>query len=90
MLKQIGKYTISERIGRGTYSRVYRAVDSQGRPVAIKVSTTQTEPEHLDEFQKDLGCGRQCSYTRIWLPSMTLASKTIFLTSSWSWSKAKI
>ena len=54
MLKQIGKYTISERIGRGTYSRVYRAVDSQGRPVAIKVSTTQTEPEHLDEFQKDL------------------------------------
>ena len=54
MLKQIGKYTISERIGRGTYSRVYRAVDSQGRPVAIKVSTTQTEPQHLDEFQKDL------------------------------------
>ena len=54
MLKQIGKYTISERIGRGTYSRIYRAVDAQGRPVAIKVSTTQTEPQHLDEFQKDL------------------------------------
>jgi len=54
MLKQIGKYTISERIGRGTYSRVYRAVDPQGKPVAIKVSTTQTEPQHLNEFQKDL------------------------------------
>lgn len=54
MLKQIGKYTISERIGRGTYSRVYRAVDHQGRAVAIKVSTTQTEPQHLDAFQKDL------------------------------------
>jgi len=54
MLKQIGKYTISERIGRGTHSRVYRAIDTQGRSVAIKVSTTQTEPEHLDEFQKDL------------------------------------
>ena len=54
MVKQIGKYTISERIGRGTYSRVYRAVESQGQPVAIKVSTTQTEPEQLDEFQKDL------------------------------------
>jgi serine/threonine-protein kinase len=54
MLKQIGKYTISERIGRGTYSRVYRAVDAHGRAVAIKVSTTQTEPQHLDEFQKDL------------------------------------
>src|ERR1700733_12366774 len=54
MLKQLGKYTISERIGRGTYSRVYRAVDPQGRPVAIKVSTTQTEPQHLDELQKDL------------------------------------
>ena len=54
MLKQIGKYTISERIGRGAYSRVYRAVDAQGRAVAIKVSTTQTEPQHLDEFQKDL------------------------------------
>jgi serine/threonine-protein kinase len=54
MLKQIGKYTISERIGRGTYSRVYRAVDPQGRPVAIKVSTTRTEPDHLAEFQKDL------------------------------------
>ncbi len=54
MLKQIGKYTISERIGRGTYSRVYRAIDAQGRSVAIKVSTTQTQPGHLDEFQKDL------------------------------------
>jgi eukaryotic-like serine/threonine-protein kinase len=54
MLKQIGKYTISERIGRGAYSRVYRAMDSQGRPVAIKVSTNQTEPQHLDEFQRDL------------------------------------
>jgi serine/threonine-protein kinase len=54
MLKQIGKFTISERIGRGAYSRVYRAVDAQGRAVAIKVSTTRTEPQHLDEFQKDL------------------------------------
>src|ERR1700722_2491575 len=54
MLKQIGIYTISERIGRGTYSRVYRAADSQGRPVAIKVSTTRTEPEQLSEFQRDL------------------------------------
>jgi TonB family protein len=54
MLKQVGKYTISERIGRGTYSRVYRAVDSQGRPVALKVSTTPTEPEQLNEFQRDL------------------------------------
>jgi TonB family protein len=54
MLKQIGKFTISERIGRGAHSRVYRAVDQQGRPVAIKVATAQTEPEHLDEFQRDL------------------------------------
>ena len=54
MLKQIGKFTISERIGRGTYSRVYRAVDPQGRAIAIKVATTQTEPEHLSEFQRDL------------------------------------
>jgi TonB family protein len=54
MLKQIGKFTISERIGRGTHCRVYRAVDSHGRAVAIKVSTTQAEPEHLNEFQKDL------------------------------------
>jgi TonB family protein len=54
MLKQIGKFTISEQIGRGTYSRVYRAADPQGRPVAIKLSTTQTEQEHLSEFQRDL------------------------------------
>lgn len=54
MLKQIGKFTISERIGRGTYSRVYRAVDPQGRPVAIKISTTTTEQEHLSDFQRDL------------------------------------
>jgi TonB family protein len=54
MLKQIGKFTISERIGRGTYSRVYRAVDPQGRPVAIKISTTATEQEHLSDFQRDL------------------------------------
>ncbi len=54
MLKQIGKFTISERIGRGTYSRVYRAVDPQGRPVAIKLSTTATEQEHLSDFQRDL------------------------------------
>ena len=57
MLKQIGKYTINERIGRGTYSRVYRAVDSQGRPAAIKLSTTQKEPEQLAQFQKDLVSG---------------------------------
>jgi TonB family protein len=54
MLKQIGKFTISERIGRGTYSRVYRAMDQQGRPVAIKISTTPTEQEHLSDFQRDL------------------------------------
>jgi eukaryotic-like serine/threonine-protein kinase len=54
MLKQIGKFTVSEQIGRGTYSRVYRAVDPQGCPVAIKISTTQTEQEHLSEFQRDL------------------------------------
>jgi len=54
MLKQIGKFTISERIGRGTYSRVYRAMDAQGRPVALKLSTTKTDAAQLAEFQKDL------------------------------------
>ncbi len=54
MLKQIGKFTISERIGRGTYSHVYRAADPHGRPFAIKMSTTPTEQQHLIDFQRDL------------------------------------
>jgi TonB family protein len=54
MLKQIGKFTLLERVGRGTYSHVYRAEDPQGRSFAIKISTTPTEPHHLAEFQKDL------------------------------------
>jgi TonB family protein len=54
MLEHIGKFTVSERIGRGTYSHVYRALDPPGRPVAIKISTTRAEPDHLSEFQRDL------------------------------------
>ena len=54
MLKQIGKFTLLERVGRGTYSHVYRAEDPQGRSFAIKISTTPSEPHHLAEFQKDL------------------------------------
>jgi len=54
MLKQIGKFTLIERIGRGSYSHVYRAEDAQGRSFAIKISTTPSNPEHLAEFQKDL------------------------------------
>jgi TonB family protein len=54
MLKQVGNYTLTERIARGTLSRIYRAVGQQGRPVAIKVSTTPAEPDHLSDFQSDL------------------------------------
>jgi TonB family protein len=54
MLKQIGKFTLIERVGRGAYSHVYRAEDPQGRSFAIKISTTPSAPYHLAEFQKDL------------------------------------
>ena len=54
MLKKIGKYDITEELGSGGYSRVYRAFDPNvGRPVAIKVSTRASDPEHLSRFKNE-------------------------------------
>ena len=54
MSKRIGKYEITAEIGRGGFSRVYRGFDPNvNRPVAIKVSTRESDPEHLSRFRNE-------------------------------------
>ncbi len=54
MPKRIGKYEITAEIGRGGFSRVYRGFDPNvNRPVAIKVSTRESDPEHLSRFRNE-------------------------------------
>jgi serine/threonine protein kinase len=54
MPKRIGKYEITTEIGRGGFSRVYRGFDPNvNRPVAIKVSTRESDPEHLNRFRNE-------------------------------------
>jgi serine/threonine protein kinase len=54
MPNRIGKYEITAEIGRGGFSRVYRGFDPNvNRPVAIKVSTRESDPEHLSRFRNE-------------------------------------
>lgn len=54
MSKRIGKYEITAEIGRGGFSRVYRGFDPNvNRPVAVKVSTRESDPEHLSRFRNE-------------------------------------
>jgi serine/threonine protein kinase len=54
MPKRIGKYEITAEIGRGGFSRVYRGFDpNMSRPIAIKVSTRESDPEHLSRFRNE-------------------------------------
>jgi serine/threonine protein kinase len=54
MPKRIGKYEITAEIGRGGFSRVYRGFDPNvNRPIAIKVSTRESDPEHLSRFRNE-------------------------------------
>ncbi len=54
MSNRIGKYEITAEIGRGGFSRVYRGFDPNvNRPVAIKVSTRESDPEHLSRFRNE-------------------------------------
>jgi eukaryotic-like serine/threonine-protein kinase len=53
---RIGKYEIQAELGRGGFGRVYRAYDpSMGRPVAIKVVTSDGEPDLLTRFRAEAG-----------------------------------
>ena len=51
---RIGKYEIQAELGRGGFGRVYRAYDpSMGRAVAIKVVTSDGDPQLLDRFRAE-------------------------------------
>ena len=53
---RIGKYEIQTELGRGGFGRVYRAYDpSMGRPVAIKVVTSDGDPQLLARFRAEAG-----------------------------------
>ncbi len=53
---RIGKYEIQTELGRGGFGRVYRSYDpAVGRPVAIKVLTSEGEPELLARFRAEAG-----------------------------------
>ncbi len=56
MEDRVGKYEIQAELGRGGFGRVYRAYDpSMGRAVAIKVLTSEGEPDLLARFRAEAG-----------------------------------
>jgi serine/threonine protein kinase len=54
MQVRIGKYEIQSELGQGGFGKVYRAYDpSMGRAVAIKVVTSDGDPDLLARFQAE-------------------------------------
>ena len=54
MIKRIGKYEIQGELGRGGSGRVYRALaPTVGRPVAIKVLTTEADGSLVNRFRHE-------------------------------------
>jgi eukaryotic-like serine/threonine-protein kinase len=53
--KILGKYELQERLGRGTFAEVYRAINTAvGRTVALKVMRSdKVSPETIDRFRQE-------------------------------------
>ena len=51
----IGPYKILDKIGRGSMGQVFRAIDTDGQPWAIKVMAAELadEPELVERFQRE-------------------------------------
>ncbi len=53
MVTKIGRYDVQGELAQGGFGRVYRAYDpTVGRPVAIKVLTSQGDPDMLTQEQR--------------------------------------
>jgi len=53
-MQQIGKYRITGELGRGGFGVVYRGFDAAvGRDVAIKVLSSQSDPDHIRRFHAE-------------------------------------
>src|SRR5215475_9599272 len=48
---RLGRFVVHEYVGQGTLGTVYRALDPEGRPVAVKVLQRLTEPESRERFR---------------------------------------
>src|ERR1019366_4063308 len=56
MITKIGNYDIQAELGRGGFGRVYRAYDPQvRRQVAIKVLSSDGDPDMLGRFRAEAG-----------------------------------
>jgi eukaryotic-like serine/threonine-protein kinase len=64
--KQIGNYAVYELLGKGGMGRVYRAEDSQGRSVALKILSPDlaTSPEALARFKQEGVIASQLNHPR--------------------------
>jgi serine/threonine-protein kinase len=63
---RIGKYEIQAEVGRGGFGTVYRAYDpSMGRSVAIKVVTSEGEPQLLARFRAEAGVHGKLTHNNI-------------------------
>jgi serine/threonine protein kinase len=63
----IGPYTVKERVGKGRMAGVYKAMDKQGKAVAIKIlpPSKAREPELLARFQREARLALQLSHPNL-------------------------
>ena len=66
MIERIGKYQVIAELGRGGMGRVYRAHDpSVDRDVAIKVLTSEGDPDLLGRFRSEAGTTGKLNHKNI-------------------------
>lgn len=64
---KLGKYTLTEQIGSGGFGTVYKATDSSGRIVAVKVLKPgwNDDPSAVDRFRREAHAAGQLFHSQI-------------------------